>query len=153
MPSLGLLEPWESVLTLWADNLFLVGSDSADLQRRLADVQETFATRGLASSDSSLEVLRTLEADSTPLSLPPAIDQPLPTNSMSWGCSGSTSKMVAHRLREAARTWFKLRTALMDAGIPRGEGVCRFYQTVGARCLWDARAWVSGRPSARTGRG
>lgn len=40
-------------------------------QRRLADVQTTFATRGLALSDSSLEVLRNPEADTAPLS-PPA---------------------------------------------------------------------------------
>lgn len=42
-------DPWAAVV--WADNVFLVGSDSAGVQRRLADIQVTFATRGLAFSD------------------------------------------------------------------------------------------------------
>lgn len=51
---------------------------------------------------------------------------------------------LAHRLREATRTWFKLRAALLDAGIPRGERVRRFHQTVGASCSWGAGECVPG---------
>lgn len=50
--------------------------------------------------------------------------------------------MAAHRLRKATRTWFRLRPALLDADIPRGESVRRFYHTVGASCLWGAGAWA-----------
>lgn len=51
------VDPWAVVV--WEDNRFLVGSNSAELQQRLSDIQLTFATRGFAFSDSSLEVLRT----------------------------------------------------------------------------------------------
>lgn len=47
-----------------------------------------------------------------------------------------------HRLREATRPWFKLRGALVDMCIPRGERMRRFYQIVGASCLWGACAWA-----------
>lgn len=54
--------------------------------------------------------------------------------------------MAWHRLRQAMRTWFKLRPALLDAGIPRAERVRRFYQTVGASCLWGCGAWTPSSP-------
>lgn len=64
----GGADPWAVVF--WADNLFLVGSDSAGVQRRLVDIQTTFAMRGLACSDTSLAVFRNPEADDGPLCLP-----------------------------------------------------------------------------------
>lgn len=53
----------EHSLPIWADNLFLMGSDAAALQGRIHDVWEAFAEPRLEFSAGSLEVIRSPAAD------------------------------------------------------------------------------------------
>lgn len=145
----------EHSFLIWADNLFLSGSDVGTLQGRIPDVWAAFAELRLEFSADSPEVIRGPDADPDatfspdpegPLLAPKEAMRVLGT--MVDGVGG-TPTVVRSRLRQAKAMLVRLGADLRAPGVPQKERMHRLFQTVGSCALYGAGLWT---PSAALAR-
>lgn len=131
---------------MWADNLFLLCDDGAELWLRVDEIEALFAEGGL--SDSSLEWLgnRAFEAPSRIVRRRTNQEFSRVGQMRVLGvCTddvGSTRAMSEFRFREATRVWHRQKVVLCAKHLPGSERMQRLMQTVGASLLYGSGPWA-----------